>query len=97
LLAGALLLSVLLLLEPAAGGASEGAGVAGAADESGVVVVLEDGDAGAGVLMGAESLGAVDVAGAGVSSGFLQPARAAITTTVANIVLRINIGPPFVV
>jgi proteasome assembly chaperone (PAC2) family protein len=74
-------------------------GVAGVLDASGIVLDEDDdGEAGAGVLIGAASLGALDVAGvAGVSPGFLQPARAANTTTVANIVLRINIGPPFVV
>lgn len=65
-------------------------GVAGAvASDDGVV-----GDAGAGVLTGAESLGALEVAGAGVSSLFLQPARAANTIAVANTVLRINMGSP---
>ena len=67
---------------------------AGADEESGVVAV-DDEVAGAGVLTGAESAGADEVAGvAGVSSLFLQPARAANTTAVANTVLRINIGPP---
>jgi hypothetical protein len=71
---------------------SEGAGVAGVDG-----VMADDGDAGAGVLTGAESLGAVEVAGVGVWSGFLQPPRAANTTAVANTVLRIIIGTPFVV
>jgi hypothetical protein len=70
---------------------SAGAGVAGA-------IADDDGDAGAGVLTGAASLGALEVAGVGgVSSVFLQPARAANTTAVANTVLRIIIGTPFVV
>ncbi|RXZ32753.1 hypothetical protein D9O50_15240 [Oxalobacteraceae bacterium CAVE-383] len=60
-------------------------------DDDGEVEV--DGEAGAGVLIGAESL---EVAGAGAWSFFLQPARAASTIAVANMVLRINIDPPFV-
>jgi hypothetical protein len=73
---------------------SEGAGVAGVDG----AIADDDGDAGAGVLTGAASLGALEVAGVGgVSSVFLQPARAANTTAVANIVLRIIIGTPFVV
>jgi hypothetical protein len=84
-------------------GVSEGVGVPGVAgvlDASGIVLDEDDedgddGEAGAGVLIGAASLGALEVAGvAGASSVFLQPARAASTTAVANIVLRINIGPP---
>jgi hypothetical protein len=64
-------------------------------DESGAVL---DDDDGAGVLIGAALLGVLEVAGvAGVSSFFLQPARAASTTAVANMVFRINIDPPFVV
>jgi hypothetical protein len=90
-------------------GVSEGVGVPGAEDEgeldeleelddaSGVGAVL-DGEAGAGVLIGAASLGALEAAGvAGASSVFLQPARAANTTAVANTVLRIIIDPPYVV
>lgn len=54
-----------------------------------------EGDDGAGVLKGAAPLGALEAGGvAGISSFFLQPARAANTTAVANIVLRINIGSP---
>lgn len=67
---------------------------AGAVDEV-------DGEAGAGVLIGAASLdelevvaGGVDGAVAAESSVFLQPARAASTTAVASTVLRINMFPP---
>ena len=72
---------------------SEGAGIAGV----GGAMADDDGDAGAGVLTGAASLGALEVAGVGVWSGFLQPAKAANTRAVANTVLRIIIGTPFVV
>jgi hypothetical protein len=59
--------------------------------ESGAVL---DDEAGAGVLIGAAA-GVLEVAGvAAESSFFLQPARAANTTAVANIVLRIIIDPP---
>jgi hypothetical protein len=69
---------------------SEGAGVAGV----GGVMADDDGDAGAGVLIGAASVGALEVDGVGGVSVFLHPASAAKTTAVANTVLRINIGPP---
>jgi hypothetical protein len=69
---------------------------------AGVVAVGDDDESGAGVdgvagavLTGAASLGVLEVVGAGgVASFFLHPARAANTTAVANIVLRINIGLP---
>jgi hypothetical protein len=78
-------------IPPEAGADDDVASGAGLA----VLDVEDEGDAGAGVLTGAVSLGVLDVAGvAAVSSFFLQPARAASTTAVANIVLRINIGPP---
>jgi hypothetical protein len=74
----------------------DGVGVAG------IVAVDDDDESGAGVagvvgvvLTGAESLGVLEVVGiGGVASFFLQPARAANTTAVANTVLRINIGLP---
>ena len=75
---------------------SAGAGVAdiGAVDDDDEAGAGVDGVAGA-VLTGAESLGVLEVVGAGgVASFFLHPARAANTTAVANTVLRINIGLP---
>jgi hypothetical protein len=85
---------------PGVDGIAEGAEDAAAGalelDVSGAELV--DGEAGAGVLTGAASLGALEVAGvAGASSFFLQPAKAASTTAVASIVFRIIIDPPFVV
>lgn len=56
-----------------------------------------DGEAGADVLIEVASLGApelVDGVLAAESSFFLQPARTASTTAVANTVLRINMFPP---
>lgn len=71
---------------------------AGAVDEV-------DGEAGAGVLIGAASVDELEVAAGAVvdgvlaaeSSVFLQPARAASTTAVANTVLRINMVPPVLI
>ena len=86
---GAGLTGVVPLLEPGLALELELSG-AGAVDEV-------DGEAGAGVLIGAASLGALEVVDgvlAAESSFFLQPARAASTTAVANTVLRINMFPP---
>jgi hypothetical protein len=64
-------------------------------DVSGAGVAALEGEAGAGVLTGAASLGVLEVGGVtGISSFFLQPASVASTTAVANIVFRINIDSP---
>jgi hypothetical protein len=87
-------LGVLPVLPPGEGFAGDGEGIALGDDDvsgAGVDGVAVDGA----VLMGAASLGELEVVGVGgVASFFLHPARAANTTAVANIVLRINIGLP---